>query len=44
MDNLPVVNWKFMDEPAWRWGLFFVMVSIYLGVWREVLRHMGAKG
>jgi len=42
MLNWPVVSWEFLDEPAWRWALFFIMVSIYLGVWREVLRHMGA--
>jgi hypothetical protein len=41
MDNIPVVNWKFLQEPAWRWALFFIMVALFMGAWREVLRHMG---
>lgn len=35
-------NWSFLQEPAYRWALFFIMLFLFLGVWREVLRHMGA--
>jgi len=35
-------NWSFLNEPAYRWALFLILVGLFLGVWREVLRHMGA--
>lgn len=41
--NLPIVNWRFLDEPAYRWALFLIMVGLFLGVWGEVLRHMGVR-
>lgn len=42
LSSWPVTGWNFLNEPAWRWGLFFVMVILFLGSWREVQRHMGA--
>lgn len=40
--QLPVVSWTFLDEPAWRWAVFFVMITLFGVAWRDVLRHMGA--
>lgn len=39
----PVVSWTFLDEPAYRWAMFVVMLTIFIGAWNEVLRHMGAR-
>jgi hypothetical protein len=35
-----VVDWTFLNEPAWRWALFGVGVMGFLFVWREVLDLM----
>lgn len=42
LDNIPVLNWRFMDEPAYRWAIFVIMMGFFLGAWGNVLRHMGA--
>ena len=41
--NLKFWQWNFLQEPAYRWALFFIMLSLFLGVWAEVQRHMGAR-
>lgn len=40
--NLPVVSWTFLQEPAWRWAIFIVMLTLFGVAWRETLRHVGA--
>ena len=35
-----VVNWDFLNEPAWRWAVFFVGASIFVMVWNDVLGLM----
>jgi hypothetical protein len=39
--NFKFWDWAFLQEPAWRWAMFLVMVILFLGVWAEVQRHMG---
>lgn len=33
-------GWTFLNEPAWRWGIFVVMILFFLAAWGGVLRHM----
>lgn len=35
-----VVNWQFLQEPAWRWAIFFAGSSAFLMVWNDVLSLM----
>ena len=34
------VNWPFLNEPIWRWGLFTGVMLLFLFAWSGVLRHM----
>lgn len=34
------VNWPFLNEPAYRWAIFFVGASLFLFVWNDVLGLM----
>lgn len=42
MDDLisNVTNWPFLNEPAYRWVIFFVGASAFLFVWNDVLSLM----
>jgi hypothetical protein len=42
MQNLfsGVVDWTFLNEPAWRWAVFFVGASMFIYVWNDVLSLM----
>lgn len=31
---------QFLGEPAWRWALFVVMMTLFMWAWAGVLRHM----
>jgi hypothetical protein len=33
-------GWTFLQEPAWRWGIFFLMMLFFMAAWGGVLRHM----
>jgi hypothetical protein len=35
-----IVNWQFLDEPAYRWAIFAVGSCFFLGAWRGVLDLM----
>jgi len=34
------INWEFLNEPAYRWVMFFVGASAFLYVWNDVLSLM----
>lgn len=37
------VSWEFLDEPLWRWFLFFgALILISIG-WRGILSFVGTK-
>lgn len=41
--SLGVLNpmgWSFLGEPAWKWGVFVVAMTLFLGAWGSVLRYM----
>lgn len=42
MDDLisSVTQWQFLQEPAYRWAIFFVGSSLFLMVWNDVLGLM----
>jgi hypothetical protein len=41
MDTLKSIkDWPFMQEPLYRWAIFFVAISIIAMVWRCVLSYM----
>jgi hypothetical protein len=31
---------QFLQEPAWKWGVFFVATSLFLAAWGGVIRFM----
>jgi hypothetical protein len=35
-----IKNWPFLNEPLYRWALFFVAMCIIAMVWRDVLSFM----
>jgi hypothetical protein len=35
-----VKNWEFLDEPLYRWAIFFVAMCIIAMCWRNVLGYM----
>lgn len=35
-----IVNWEFLNEPAYRWAIFFVGASLFIGAWDHVLGLM----
>lgn len=35
-----VVDWTFLNEPLWRWGLFFMAVMFMSWGWRGILDMM----
>lgn len=35
-----IANWPFLDEPAYRWMIFFIGFSLFLGAWSGVLGYM----
>jgi len=35
-----VTNWEFLNEPAYRWVIFFIGASFFLWVWNDVLSLM----
>lgn len=32
--------WKFMNEPLWRWFVFFLAMNLMVVAWNGVLRNM----
>lgn len=34
-------NWEFLNEPLWRWFVFFVAMGLILHAWNGVLNLMG---
>lgn len=35
-------KWDFLNEPLYRWFIFFVAISLFAGAWGVVLNHMKA--
>jgi hypothetical protein len=35
-----ITNWEFLNEPAYRWAIFFVGSSLFIMVWNDVLGLM----
>jgi hypothetical protein len=35
-----IVNWPFLNEPAYRWAIFFFGMSFFLAGWNGVLEFM----
>lgn len=35
-----VIDWTFLNEPAWRWAIFLAGATGFLFVWNEVLDLM----
>lgn len=35
-----LVNWQFLNEPLYRWWLFFLAISLSLFAWHGVLEFM----
>lgn len=31
---------QFLNEPAWKWGVFVVAMSLFLAAWTGVVRYM----
>lgn len=34
------LNWRFLDEPMWRWAVFAIAMIFILAAWNTVLRAM----
>ena len=34
------MDWRFLNEPFWRWFVFIIALGAALAMWRGVLRHM----
>lgn len=39
-----LVNWQFLQEPAYRWALFVGMIILFGIAWHETLRFMRVPG
>lgn len=35
-----IANVKFMNEPAWRWLVFFIAIMLFLIAWNSVIDFM----
>lgn len=35
-----IKNWPFLQEPLYRWAIFFVAMCLIAAVWRCVLSYM----
>jgi hypothetical protein len=35
-----IAGWQFLNEPAYKWGIFTGMMLMFLFAWGVVLRHM----
>lgn len=35
-----VLDWRFLNEPWWRWFMFILLMGFLLGSWKGVMRHM----
>jgi hypothetical protein len=38
VDN--IFKWEFLDEPLYRWFILLVALSLFAGVWNQVLGYM----
>lgn len=34
------LGWTFLNEPAWRWFFFVLMITLFLVAQSAILRHM----
>jgi hypothetical protein len=35
-----IVDWTFLNEPAWRWAVFFIGAGFFIAAWDGVLDLM----
>jgi hypothetical protein len=35
-----VLNWPFLQEPAYRWAIFVGLMLLIVYLWRVILTHM----
>lgn len=35
-----ILNWDFLDEPLYRWFIFFVALTLFLAVWGSILAYI----
>lgn len=33
-------NWDFLNEPLYKWFIFFIAMSLFAGAWAMVLHEM----
>lgn len=33
-------EWKFLDEPIWRWTVFLIAIGLILGGWSGIVRGL----
>lgn len=38
--NMNPLTWQFLGEPAWKWAVFLVAMSLFLAAWAGVHRYM----
>jgi hypothetical protein len=39
--NIPnPFTWDFMNEPLYRWFIFFIAITLFAAAWGAVLMHM----
>lgn len=34
------LTWQFLQEPAWKWAVFFIALSLFGAAWGGVIRYM----
>ena len=40
MNAMNPLQWSFLQEPAWKWAVFFVAMSLFAVAWKGSLRYM----
>lgn len=35
-----IINWEFLDEPAWRWFIFLGALLLMMWTWRGIVDFM----
>lgn len=38
--NMNPLQWSFLNEPAWKWAVFFMACSLFAVAWSGALRYM----
>lgn len=35
-----IYDWNFLNEPLWRWAIFYVAIILIATTWRFILEYM----